>query len=443
MAGLNPGASSEGNRTAQVGGARSRGVARNPLRLVRGFDRAVYVVAAGQFVNVLGSGIVYPFATIHFHLFLGIPLGVVGLGLLANNVATAAGTLVGGYAADSRGRKPVIVAGMAGSAATLAAYALVTDAPGFVAVATAAGFTVGLYTPAAQAMVADLTPGEERDRAFGLLKVANNVGFGSGFVLGGVLYGLARTSVFVADGVTSGVVAAVLLVALPRVRESGDGGTAAAGLATRLRRGVGRWGRAVTRRRVFALAALNVGFAVMYAQMQATVPVLAAERFGLAESEIGLLYVLNPLTIVLLQLPVVDRVSGWRRTRGPLVSAALWAASFVAIAASYRAGVLLGVGLVGGFLVLRTLGEILHSPLATALMSDLGSDAERGSQLSLLEVAKRLGFGVGPVIGGAFFDAGLDRLLWPTLIAGCLAIAVGLLALEQRLAPAENASATA
>jgi MFS family permease len=403
----------------------------------------VYVVAAGQFVNVLGSGIVYPFATIHFHLFLGIPLGLVGLGLLANNVATAAGTLVGGYVADSRGRKPVMVAGMASSAVTLSAYAVVTDAPGFVAVAAAAGLTVGLYTPAAQAMVADLTPGEDRDRAFGLLKVANNVGFGSGFVLGGLLYGLARTSVFVADGLTSGVVAAVLLVALPRVREGGGAGTAVGGLAARARRGVARWGRAVTRRRVFALAVLNVGFAVMYAQMQATVPVLAAERFGLAESEIGLLYVLNPLTIVLLQLPVVDRVAGWRRTRGLVVSAALWAGSFVAIAASYRTGSLLGVGLVAAFLVLRTLGEILHSPLATALMSDLGTDAERGSQLSLLEVAKRLGFGIGPVIGGAFFDAGLDRLLWPTLIAGCLVLAVGLLALERRLAPAENASAAA
>lgn len=53
----------------------------------------MYAVAAGQFLDMLDSGIVYPFATIHFHLEVGIPFGLVGLGLLATNVATAAGPL--------------------------------------------------------------------------------------------------------------------------------------------------------------------------------------------------------------------------------------------------------------------------------------------------------------------------------------------------------------
>ena len=67
---------------------------RPSLDAVRGFDRAVYVVAGGQLVNVLGSGLVYPFATVHFHLEVGIALSLVGVGLLANNVALAAATAV-------------------------------------------------------------------------------------------------------------------------------------------------------------------------------------------------------------------------------------------------------------------------------------------------------------------------------------------------------------
>jgi MFS family permease len=362
------------------------------LGAVRGFRRPVYAVAGGRLINVFGSGLVYPFASIHFHLQLGIPLSVVGLGLLANNVATATGTAVGGYLADRYGRRPVMVGSMTLSAFTLAAYALVTTGAGFITVATAAGLTTGLYAPASQAMIADLTAAAERERGYGLLKVASNVGFGSGFVVGGVLYEFASTAVFVADGLTSAVVAVVLVVALPRVHD----GRAAATLSE----SVGDWGRAISRRRLVALALINVGFAVMYAQMQATVPVVASETLGLDSSQIGTLYVLNPVVLVVFQMPVLSAVNDWRRTRGLVASTAFWAVSFLAIVLVDAVPTLLGVGLIGAFLVLRTVGEVLHSPLITSLASDLGHADERGSRLSLIEIAKRLGMGLGAPPGG-------------------------------------------
>ncbi|MEF8905892.1 MAG: MFS transporter [Haloarculaceae archaeon] len=422
---------------------------RPSLDAVRGFDRAVYVVATGQLVNVLGSGMVYPFATVHFHLEVGIALSLVGFGLLANNVGLAVATAIGGYAADRVGRKPVMVASMAGNAVSLAAYAAVTDLAAlvgpldaggaFVLVATLAGLTAGLYTPAATAYTADLTAGRDRDRAYSMLKVANNVGFGAGFVVGGLLYEWASVAVFLADGLTSAVVVVVLLSLVPRVHEGATG--------VGLRDSVGDWGRAVTRRRVVALAGLNVGFAVMYAQMRTTVPVVATETLGLSASQLGTLFVLNPVTLVLLQIPVVDAISGWRRTRGLVVSAGFWAASMVAVwlvypldlgTAGSSALVALGVVLVAAHLVLRTVGEILHSPVATSLMSDLGTESERGSQLSLLEVAKRAGFGLGSFLGGLFFDYGLAAWLWPALIAVSGLVAVGVLLLEPRVSPREN-----
>jgi MFS family permease len=416
---------------------------RASLADLRAFDRAVFVVAAARFVNVLGSGIVYPFATLYFYGEVGIAFTLVGTGLFANSVATAGGNLLGGYLADQYGRKPVMVASMALSAPTLAAYALVTTAPAFITVATAAGLAAGLFAPASQAMVADLTPDADREQAYGLLKVASNAGFGSGFVIGGVLFGIAQTAVFVADGLTSGVVAVLLAVALPRVAvggesgemdESGESADAGASLAATVR----EWSRAVTQPTILALAVLNVGFAVAYAQMQSTVPVFAEETFGLTSEQLGTLYVLNPVVIVVFQLPVVSWIQSWRRTRGLVLSAGFWAASFVAIILAHGASFSVGVGLVGAFLVLRTVGEILHSPLITALASDIGTVEERGSQLSVLEVAKRLGFGIGPVVGGAFFDYGAEALLWPSLVVMSLLLGVGVLSLERRVSPAAN-----
>ena len=417
-------------------------VGRPSLDAIRGFDRAVYIVAVGQLLNVLGAGLVYPFATVHFHLRVGIPLSVVGTGFLARNVATATATALGGYWADRHGRKPVMVVSMAGNALTLASYAAVpaiAAAVGplslgwaFVGVSATAGLTAGLYTPAANAYTADLTADADRDRAFSLLKVANNVGFGAGFVAGGLLYQVANVAIFVANGVTSGVVAVVLLVTIPR----SHGGRRSAALTDAL----GEWGQAVTERRVMILAGLNVGFAVMYAQMRTTVPVVATEWIGLDSAQLGTLYVLNPLTLVLLQIPVVDAIATWRRTRGLVASTAFWGLSMLAVGlvAFGDVPVVVGIGLVGAHLVVRTLGEILHSPVSTSLMSALGTERERGSQLSLLEVAKRLGFGVGSFAGGLFFDYGVGGMLWPVLGAGCVVLALGVLTLERRVTTAEN-----
>jgi MFS family permease len=420
-------------------------VRRPSFDAVRGFDRAVYVVALGQLINVFGSGLVYPFATVHFHLRLGIALSMVGLGLGAKSVGTAAATALGGYLADRYARKPVMVASMALCAFSLSAFAFVpalaAAVPGlslawaFVAVATVSGLTTGLYTPAAQAMTADLTEGPERDEGYAMLKMANNTGLGAGFVVGGLLYEVASVAVFVADGLTSGVVAVFLFVLVERTH----GGQRDVALSD----SVGAWGRAVSRPRIVWLALLNVGFAVMYAQMKTTVPVVAKETLGLDAAQLGTLYVLNPLTIVLLQIPIVASIAHWRRTRGLVVSTAFWAVSMAVIWPAGTVPRLLGLMFVGGHLVLRTVGEIIHSPLSTSLMSSLGTSAERGSQLSILEVAKRLGMGLGAFVGGVFFDYGYADLLWPVLVAVCGLIAVGLLGLERRVSTAENGAVPA
>lgn len=402
---------------------------------VRGFGTGVWVVAIARFVNVLGSGIVYPFATLYFFREVGIAFTLIGIGLFANSVALAIGTLVGGLLADRIGRRAVMITSMALAAPALAAYSLVTTATEFIVVASIAGLVMGLFTPASQAMIADLTEDDTRDRAYALLKVASNAGFGIGFVIGGVIYGIAHVGVFIANGLTSGLVALVLVFVLPQSPlrlEPTDG-------VDSIRSTLREWIESITHPTILGLAVLNVGFAVMYAQMNSTIPVHAEATFDLTSEQLGTLFVLNPLVIVLFQLPIIARITRWRRTRGLLLSTAFWTVSFVAVFASYFAeSWAIGVGLIGCFLVLRTLGEILHAPLITALASDVGPARTRGSKLSVLEIAKRIGFGLGPLIGGVFFDLGIDRFLWPVLVVGCLIIGLGVLLIERSVTPQQN-----
>ncbi|MFB6254480.1 MAG: MFS transporter [Halobacteriaceae archaeon] len=410
---------------------------RPTLESIRNFDRPVYIVSIGQLTNIFGRGLVYPFATIHFHLFLGIPLAIVGLGFLLKNIASALATAIGGFLADRYGRRPVMIGSMGGNAITLTAYAFVpvlaiavggiTLGSAFVLVSIASGLTSGLYTPAAQAYIADVTDDRHRDQAFSLLKVANNVGFGTGFVVGGILYSLANVSIFIADGITSAIVAGLFIVGVPRTKQPTR--------AAHLKDAVTDWQQAMTKPPVIFLAVLNIGFAIMYAQMQTTIPIVAKSQLGLESSELGTLFVLNPLTLVLFQIPLVEAITHWRRTRGLVLSTVFWAISMLAVWIIFPLNlpIVIGIVLIGSHIVLRTVGEVLHSPLITSLMSDIGTTAERGSQLSLLNIAKRLGFGLGSFIGGLFFDYGLAGILWPILALTCAGIGLGLLVFEQQL----------
>ncbi|MDQ3639421.1 MAG: hypothetical protein M3426_15815, partial [Actinomycetota bacterium] len=47
------------------------------------FDRRVWLLLVAMLVFRFGQGLYYPFSTIYFHNFVGIPLSLVGVGLAA------------------------------------------------------------------------------------------------------------------------------------------------------------------------------------------------------------------------------------------------------------------------------------------------------------------------------------------------------------------------
>lgn len=69
---------------------------------------------------------------------------------------------------------------------------------------------------------------------------------------------------------------------------------------------------------------------------------------GLSSAALGTLFVLNPLVVVLFQLPLAEYAARWRRTRTLVLSAGFWAASYVAVflAASGGRRTLVGVAAV-------------------------------------------------------------------------------------------------
>ena len=109
-------------------------------------------------------------------------LGGLALGLVVTGAALAGmiGGLVSGRLADALGRKRIMLLAQTISAMVLIVCGFSPDAPWLPAALIASQFFFGAIRPASQALVTDLTPVEDRRKAFGLLYFGINIGVALG-----------------------------------------------------------------------------------------------------------------------------------------------------------------------------------------------------------------------------------------------------------------------
>src|SRR5215207_4947235 len=91
---------------------------------LRRFDRRVWLLLFAMLAFRFGHGLYFPFSSIYFHNVLSIPLSLVGVGLAVFAAASVLSGLVAGPLTDRYGRKPVMLAALAGSAASFVAFVL-------------------------------------------------------------------------------------------------------------------------------------------------------------------------------------------------------------------------------------------------------------------------------------------------------------------------------
>lgn len=148
---------------------------------------ALLVLLLVIFVDMAGFGIVIPFLPFWAEHFGAAP-DVVALLMASYALMQFVFAAPWGWASDRWGRKPVLLASIAGSVASFVWLAFAQDLWMLFAARMLAG-VMGANVAVAQAYIADITPGESRAKGMGLLGAA----FGFGFILGPAIGGLLAT----------------------------------------------------------------------------------------------------------------------------------------------------------------------------------------------------------------------------------------------------------
>ncbi|WP_169788870.1 MFS transporter [Vulgatibacter incomptus] len=415
-------------------------------------DRRVWLLALARCVNTMGFSLVMPFMAMHLVEERGTSGAVYGAIYLVAGVVAAIGQGIAGEASDRIGRRKVMISGLAVRSVNMAALgvAVLQSAPVWVIglLVITNGMLRAQFEPAASAAVTELTRPESRVHAYGLQRIGVNVGWAIGPAMGGFLashsYG---TLFFVAAPATLLAIFAVLPVpnhAPSTSQTSSQTSTPATAEPAQKTdphakgTGAGKVGlldhlaqlrAALRENRVFALyLVLVLVGSVMTVQIFSTLSVFSSAELGLSKADVGLLYTVNGLFVVLFQVPAVALAKPWGMRRALVLGAVLYAVGYVIFGASSGFG-----GLAIGMSVL-TLGEVVFAPALSDTAATLGDPERLGRAFGLFGLMQSLGVSLGPLVGGVAFDhLRSDHLvLWSLMAAGMVVVALAYSAFGRR-----------
>src|SRR6202140_1432471 len=306
---------------------------------------------------------------------------LVGIVFAAGLLANAAIRYPAGWAADRWGTRPVILGAMGAYASLFLASLLPLPLPAFVVVRLLHGAASGAYWPAANGLIAHVTPPSQRGRAFGLMQSTMMAGMLVGPAIGGFIALFNLSAVFVVSACVCGL-AVIALAFLPNVR-------AEASLEI-------PFGALRMVRKLVPLILLGAGTSYMIGSFDTIWPLYLTFR-GASTLAVGLSFVAFavPATLLSAQAGMLGDRFGARR----VVVAALLATAFFSTLYPLIASVpwLIGLGLVEGALT------IAGGP---SLMAEVSRSAEPGHQArtqGVFQTVQTLVQILGALIGGALY----------------------------------------
>jgi MFS family permease len=375
-------------------------------------DRRIWILALARVIVTAGFAAVMPFLAMHLAVERHVPVLKIGLLWTIVGVCSSVTQWVSGQVADRIGRRRVMLAAMAVRSLNLAAlgYAIGADASFEVigVLCLINGAMRAFYDPAASAVVASLAAPEERVAAFSLHRVGSSIGWAAGPLTATLSSGFSYQALFyVAAPLT--LLAALAVATIPETRPNGP--RPALRLPSFAAFGADR---AFVR-----FLAATFAFYLLQTQMYHIMSIYAAKYLGLDRAQVGTLFVLNGILVVLIQLPAV-RYIRHVGTRGALLLGSLGYS--IAYTGCFLAR---GYTPLLACVALVTLSEIVAVPAQQATVTELAPPDKVANYAGMYGFVQGAAQTAGPILGTCLIEFVSPRGAWLLLALIGLVAAVG------------------
>lgn len=381
----------------------SKSLIRRAKLLYAEYPRQFWVVLGASFIDHIGGALLFPFFALYVTQHFDVGMTEVGILFAIFSVAQFFGSMFGGALTDQIGRKRVIIIGLVVSALSSLVMGFVHELEIFYLMAILVGVFADMAGPAHQAMITDLLPEKQHADGFGLMRIASNLAVAIGPAIGGFIAARSFLLLFAADALSS-VIAAFVFYKLveetrPRTAESiaADPGFKATfrGYLTVLKD-----------RAFITFMLLSIVITVVYTQMYGSLPVFLRDIHQIPTSGFGMIMSLNATMVVLFQLAITRRL----REKPPMLMMSLGALFYAVGFAMYA--FIDSFALFMLAMAIITIGEMIVSPVAQALVAKFSPEDMRGRYMAVFGISWLIPGAVGPLLAGLVMDAGKPLWVW-------------------------------
>ena len=361
--------------------------------VIRQYPRQFWLVSVVLMLAYTFHSMLWPFILIYASQKLSQSLTAVTILLTINAAVGMVTTFLGGAIADRFGRKWVMALALIFCAFSWYLFRMANTTAFFIALMALNGATTPLYRLAADAMMADLVPAQDRIEAYSILRMGNNIGVALGPAIGGFTAAISYNVSFTIAGIGlffCGLLVMIFSSETIPVRKPVD---------QKLAKVDGGYGHLLHDKPFLSLIGAFTLNRFSSAIMWLMLGVYVKGNFGINESLFGFIPMTNAAMVIFFQVLTTRWVKQhdpkWMMVLGALIySVALF-------------GVAFGQGFWAFWLCMAvaTIGEMILVPITTTTAAMMAPEEMRGRYMSVYTLTNGLGSGVGPLVGGVLSDS--------------------------------------
>lgn len=374
-----------------------------------------WYLMANVAVTGLASTMLGPFLSVFLNSGLGISVGAVSFLFFVSGLLGTFSVFVMGWLVDRVGRKKIYAFGNLSATVIPTALSVITNFTQALPVTSLSGLMDSASRTSQTTIIADQVEESKRNTAYGVSRIVGNAAWIVAPLIGGIILATQGFHSLFVLSAGLGLIGFIIFVALvPESRRPGLEKPSLPKISV------------LKNKDLLVLCVASLFSMLFYSQFYSLLPIFATQVRGLTTFQVGALFSVSGVTVVLLQFPTSHYLDRFPKQTGYILGVVILAAGITSIGIAPTFEWLLVSA------ILMTIGENMFFPIASVLVTEIAPEAERGMYVGIFSLFLGLGGDTSPLLGGMVWQiTGNPYLPW-LLSPVYAAVSVGL-ALYYRL----------
>jgi MFS family permease len=376
----------------------------NPWRGLGGLPREIWILFATNLINRAGM-MVLPFLVLYLTRHLGFSVARAGVVFAMYGATAIVAGPISGKLSDRIGALPIMRVSLLSSGTALLLFPLARTFSAVMVITIVWAACAEIFRPASLAAITHVVTADQRKPAFALNRLAINLGMSMGPALGGFLATVSFHAMFVVDGITSLLAGTVLLATKWDAATGGHLQRHDSNEPNLQVRSILRDARLA----IFLLASVMVG--MVFFQHESALPLYIVQYLHLSPAFYGMIFTINTLLIVALEVPLNMATARWPTTWSLVGGCLLFAIGFGALAF-----IASPTGIVA-MAVVWTFGEMTLFPAMASHLGEVAPPAQRGTYMGAYSMSLSVALTIGPWLGNELLAGAGPVGVWSAMFA--------------------------